>query len=132
MQKPELAPLKLTLYGTGDTIVREITRSIVPWGVLERALDLQELFADLDTDEQGNPTGITRDHVAELTNFVVFIFNDEVTPDELSRTASLGDMFALYRQVFAMVSGTMQKNPTPAPAAKAKADLQKVRNRGRR
>jgi len=115
MPKPELAPLKLTLYGTGDTIVREITRSIVPWGVLERALDLQELFDDLDTDAQGNPVGIKREHVADLTNFVVFIFNDEVTPEELSRMASVGDMLALYRQVFAMVSGTVQKNPTKAP-----------------
>jgi hypothetical protein len=122
--------LKLTLYNADDTIHRELTRSITPWGILERALDLQDMFASLESDEHGQPVGVTREHVQELTDFVVFVFDDGVTAEELKRKASVADMLELYQQIFAMVQQTMPKNPTAA-LAKQKANLQKVRQ-GRR
>lgn len=118
--------LKLTLYNADDSIHRELSRSIVPWGILERALDLQDAFASLETDESGQPVGVTREHVQELTDFVVFVFDDTVTREELKRKASIADMLALYQQIFAMVSQTMPKNPMMA-LAKQKASLQRVR-----
>ncbi len=123
---PNIAPLKLTLYGVDNEIKREITRSIVPWGVLERALDIQDALESLDFDAQGNPLGIGREQVQLLTDFVVFVFDDTVTGEEIKRGASLTDMFALYRQIFAMVQQTMPKNPTAALASQ-KENLQKVR-----
>lgn len=126
------APLKITLYGPNDEVLREVTRSIIPWGVLEMAIDLQDEFANVEINEEtGEPKNITREQVAKLTDFVVFIFDDSVTPDELKRKASLADMFSLYRQIFARVSEIMQKNPTQALASQ-KANLQKVRQGSRK
>lgn len=117
------APLKITLYGVNDEIKKELTRSIVPWGILERAIDLQDEFQNIDTAAL---TNVSRDQIEELTNFVTFIFDDQVTADELKRGASLEDMFALYTQIFAMVSQVMQKNPMIAQAT-PEGNLKKVR-----
>jgi len=121
-----LQPLKLTLYKSNNEVDRELTRSFVPWGILERALDLQDMFEGLGVDKQGQLIGITREHVQALSDFVIFVFDDQVTSDELKRKAALPDMLALYRQIFAMVTQTMPQNPTTGQA-KSKQDLQKVR-----
>jgi hypothetical protein len=126
---PNLSPLKITLYGVDNEIKREVTRSIIPWGILERAIDLRDAFENVETDAQGNPLNVDKDQIAQLTDFVVFMFDDAVTADELKRGASLGDMFALYRQIFSMVAQSMPANPTPALTPKQ--NLQKVRQ-GRR
>jgi hypothetical protein len=123
---PEVqAPLRITLYGVDNEIKREVTRSIIPWGVLEHALDIQEQFEDVELGTDGMPKKIDRDQIQQLTDFVVFIFDDTVTRDELKRGASLADMFALYQQIFRMVGQIMPKNPTPALSPKQ--NLQKVR-----
>jgi len=110
------APLSLTLYGIDNEIKRQVTRSIVPWGVLERAIDLQESLSELQLDDQGQPVvtdvQLFRSQIADLTDFVVFIFDDAITPEEIKRGASIKDMFALYQQIFVMVGQI--KNPTPA------------------
>ena len=110
------APLSLTLYGIDNEIKRQVTRSIVPWGVLERAIDLQESLSELQLDDQGQPVvtdvQLFKSQIADLTDFVVFIFDDAITPEEIKRGASIKDMFALYQQIFAMVGQI--KNPTPA------------------
>ena len=126
------APLKLTIYGVNDEIKREVTRAIIPWGILEKAFDLQEEFENIEFDEKNNPVGVNRDQIEKLTDFVVFMFDDAVKPDELKRGASLKDMFALYKQIFTMVSEIMpNKNPTMA-LANQKANLNKVRQGKRR
>jgi len=110
------APLSLTLYGIDNEIKRQVTRSIVPWGVLERAIDLHESLSELQLDDQGQPVvtdvQLFKSQIADLTDFVVFIFDDAITPEEIKRGASIKDMFALYQQIFAMVGQI--KNPTPA------------------
>lgn len=122
-----LAPLRLTLYGANDEIKRELTRSIIPWGILERAIDLQEEFENVQMQD-GTPVSISREQVDKLTDFVVFIFDDTVTRDELKRGASIADMLQLYQQIFRMVSQIMPRNPTTAPTEA----LKKVRQGSRK
>lgn len=117
-----LQPLRLILYGANDEVKRELSRSIIPWGILERAIDLQDEFESLQADADGGPVNISRDQIQKLTDFVVFIFDDTVTSDELKRGASVADMFNLYTQIFRMVSQSMPSNPT-----KAQTDLKKIR-----
>lgn len=117
-----LAPLRLVLYGANDEVKRELSRSIIPWGILERAIDLQEEFESLQADADGGPVNISKEQIQKLTDFVVFIFDDTVTSDELKRGASVADMFNLYTQIFRMVSQAMPSNPT-----KAQTDLKKIR-----
>lgn len=103
-----LSPLSLNLYGKGSEVKRELTRSIIPLGVLERAIDLQESLSSFQVgkDEQPVVSDISefREQVRALTEFVVFAFDDNVTAEELNRGAAVQDMFALYRQIFAMVA----------------------------
>jgi hypothetical protein len=121
-----LAPLELILYGVDDEVKRRVTRSIVPWGILERAIDLQAEFESVAFDEKGEPQNFTREQIALLTDFVAFIFDHAVTPDEIRNGASLTEMFSIFRQIFARVSDIMQKNPTLALNSQ-KQNLQKVR-----
>ena len=122
------APLALTIYGMNEQgeeeIKKQLSRSHIPWGILERALDIQESFENVETGPDGSPK-LDRDQVSMLTDFVVFIFDDAVKPDELKRGASLADMLGLYQQIFKTVGQIMPKNPTTAltPAQ----NLQKVK-----
>ena len=115
---PNLAPIKLTLYGVNDEIKGEFTRSIIPFGVLERAIDMQDMLRDVEQDEQGKPI-LSKDQYTTLADFVVFLFDDKVTHSDLSKYASLEDVFGIYQQIFTMVSEiTPTGNPTKALSQK--------------
>lgn len=117
--------ITLTLYEGDDEAKRTLTRSFLPWGILELAIDLQEEFADVEMDETGEVNNIRREQVAKLTDFVVFIFGDKVTPEDLKKGASVQDMFSVFKQVFAMVGGIMAQNPTIGQAVNRRANLKK-------
>jgi len=109
-----VSPLSLTLYGADNEIKRTVTRSIIPWGILERAIDIQEQLENIKLGPDGTPVKIDRGQIQLLTDFVVFVFDDTATRDEIKRGASIGDVIALYNQIFKMVGQIMPKNPTPA------------------
>jgi hypothetical protein len=115
--------ITLTLYKGDDEEEKRLTRSFLPWGILEMAIDLQEELADIETDKNGAVNNIRREHVEKLTDFVVFIFGDKVTTDELKKGASVEDMFSVFKQVFAMVGGITAKNPTIGQAANRRKNL---------
>ncbi len=105
--------LTLPLYKSNE-LDRELRQSILSWGILELAIDLQEVFGEAETDEQGSlkPESMSLEGIHKLTDFVIYIFNDDVTREELNRQASLQDMFAVYAQIFTMVGQIMKSNPT--------------------
>lgn len=117
--------ITLNIYDENDEVVRTLNRSFIPWGILEFAIDMQEEFADVEVAEDGTPMNIGRAQIDRLTEFVVFVFGDAVSPEELKKGASLVDMFAVFRQVFAMVSGIMKENPTIGQAVNRRANLRK-------
>lgn len=129
-----LSPLKLTLYGANDEIKRELTRSIVPWGITERALDLLENLEGVKFDQKGIPVGLSREEsrsvLTSIEDFVIFVFDDALTHDEIKRYASLPDVYALFWQVIKMAGNV---NPTIAPPKiDPKLELKKVRQGNRR
>ena len=118
--------LTLPLYKKNE-LVRELRQSILPWGILELAIDLQEVFGSAETDDKGrlNPESMSLESIQKLTDFVIYIFDDDVTREELNRQASLQDMFAVYSQIFAMVGQVMKSNPTIGQAINRKNNLKK-------
>jgi len=116
--------LTLPLYKKNE-LVRELRQSILPWGILELAIDLQEVFASAETDESGklDPDSMSLEGIQKLTDFVIYIFEDDVTREELNRQASLQDMFAVYAQIFTMVGQIMKSNPTIGQAINRKNNL---------
>lgn len=117
-----LAALSLQLRGlsedgTEEELIRELRRSMVPWGILERAIELQDVFEDIDVGS------IDKEQFKHLTDFVIFVFDDKVTTDEINRYASVEDMFSIYTQIMQMVTNsTAFKNPTGP-----QTELKKVR-----
>ncbi len=118
--------ISLTLYKGDNEEERTLTRSFLPWGILEFAIDLQEEFANIETDKDtGAVMNIQREQIAKLTDFVVFIFGDKVSAEELKTGASVEDMFSVFKQVFAMVGNIMKANPTIGQAVNRRANLKK-------
>ncbi len=118
-----LLVIKLTLYDENNEVKRELVRTFIPWGILEVALDLQEDFSSIETDGKGNPVNIQREQIEKLTEFVMFLFGNSVTSEELNLGASLQDMFSTFRQVFVMVEQSMAANPTIGQTAKRRKNL---------
>jgi hypothetical protein len=118
--------LTLPLYKKNE-LVKELRQSILPWGILELAIDLQEVFGDAQTDEENRlkPESMSLEGIQKLTDFVIYIFEDEVTREELNRQASLQDMFAVYAQIFTMVGQIMKSNPTIGQAINRQSNLKK-------
>jgi len=125
MTESTIASLSITLRGLGEDgteeeIKRELRRSMVPWGILERAIELQDEFENL---EEGG-SNITKDQFNTLTGFVIYVFDDKVTVEELKRWDSVEDMLNIYMQVIQMVAkSTAFQNPTTP-----QVELQKVRS----
>jgi len=115
--------IKLTLYDENNEIKRELVRTFIPWGILEVALDLQDDFSNIETDKDGKPINIQREQIEKLTEFVMFLFGNSVTSEELNIGASLQDMFSTFRQVFVMVEQSMAANPTIGQTVKRRANL---------
>lgn len=105
--------LTLPLYKKNE-LVRELRQSILPWGILELAIELQEVFGEAETDDTGKlkPESMSLEGIQKLTDFIIYIFEDDVTREELNRQASITDMFAVYAQIFTMVGQIMKANPT--------------------
>lgn len=116
--------LILTLYKKNE-LVKELRQSILPWGILEFAIELQEVFDNAETDENGKlkPESLSLEGIQKLTDFVIYIFEDEVTREELNRQASIIDMFSVYTQIFTMVGQIMKANPTMGQALNRKKNL---------
>lgn len=118
--------LTLPLYKKNE-LVKELRQSILPWGILELAIDLQQVFESAETDENDKlkPESMSLEGIQKLTDFVIYIFEDEVTREELNRQASLQDMFAVYAQIFTMVGQVMKANPTIGQAINRQNNLKK-------
>lgn len=115
--------LTLTLYKKNEP-VRELRQSILPWGILEYAIELQETFKDVKTDDGGkvDASSLRKEQLQRLADFVIYIFEDDVTREELNRQASVSDMFALYTQIFTMVGQITSANPIVAQAINRRAN----------
>ena len=118
-----LSAITLKLYDENNEVKQELSRSFIPWGILEIAIDLQEEFDNIQVDAENKQIDIGREQLQKLTDFIVFLFGNKVTADELKNSASLEDMFSTFQQVFVMVSQMMTKNPTIGQALKRKAKL---------
>lgn len=101
------APITLTLYGPDDEPLKTYQRSIVPWGVLKRAVQLN---SEID---QAN---VSEDDLDRIAEFVVLCFGDQFTVADLNDGADIGDMLAVLRAVTNRSTAVI--NPTVPPVSK--------------
>jgi hypothetical protein len=104
-------PIELKLYDADDNVSKTLIRSVVPWGLMKKALRLGNTFNKI------NPEDMSESDLDELTAFIVAIFGDKVTMEEIEAGADTGDMMAVMNQIVAKAQGLM---PSPNPISPGK------------
>jgi hypothetical protein len=99
-------PIELKLYDAEDNVIKTLTRSIVPWGMMKRALRLANHLNRL-TDETMSEASMD-----EITGFIAAVFSDSVSVAELDAGADTGDMVTVMQQIISKAQGLMPPNAT--------------------
>lgn len=94
-------PIKLTLYGPDDEPIKELSRSIVPWKILKRAISLSKGLNEADFNEAD---------LDGLTQLVIDFFGGEVTLSDLENGADTGELLSVLQAIIAKASAL---NPIP-------------------
>jgi len=102
------SPITLTLYGANDEKVGEYSRTIIPWGILKRAIRLSKSM------DKENPTDEDMDALAGL---VMEVFGNQFTVEDLDNGADVSEMVAVLTAIMSKANAVMPKNPTQ-PAGK--------------
>jgi len=103
-------PIKITLYGADDE-GKEFSRSIIPWGILKKAIGLTKSIDQKDVGEKD------MDAIAGL---IVEAFGDQFTIKELDNGADIGEMIAVLENIVARASALVKSNPTLRPSLNKK------------
>jgi hypothetical protein len=100
-------PVSITIYDqeTSEPI-RTLRRGFIPWRILGTAVRLSKNL---------NPTNMTEEDVASITDLVVDTFGGKVTAEELRDGADVEEMMNVIFAIIARANGTVT-NPTPPVA----------------
>jgi len=108
-----MAAIRLTIYNEDSEPVKDLSQSIVPWGVMKKAVRLVKSLQGLaDKSDAEILAGMTDDDIDNLTGLVISVFGGRVTAEELERGATINEMLSVLNQIVSHVSGASQ-NPTP-------------------
>lgn len=103
------APVELVLYDTDNEVVKSLSRIVIPWGLLKKAVRLSKNI-DNNTEE------LSEEVVDEMADLVVQIFGEEkVTRQELDDFADVSDMISVIETIVQRGHGLI---PNAPPAAK--------------
>ncbi len=103
-------PISIKLYGPDDEELKTCTRSVIPWGILKKAIRINQTIgkkAGGDLDEED---------VDALAGLVVEIFGDQFTVEDLDKGADVSEMMAVIQAIVARAGALVQADPT-APSA---------------
>jgi hypothetical protein len=99
-------PITLNLYDSDDNVIKTLSRSVIPWGILKKAV---RLMRKINTDN------LSEQDVDEIAGLVVTIFGDKVTIDDLDKGADTSDMVATIMQIVTKAESLMPNPPIPGP-----------------
>lgn len=103
-------PISITLYGPDDEPLNTYNCGVIRWGLLKKA---SRLAQQIDTDASGAEAAEA--NMAEVSQFVVAVFGDKFTVEELEDGADVGEVMSVLQAVIARASGLVKANPTPLP-----------------
>ena len=86
-----LTPIELTLYNEEDEAVKTLSRSVVNWGCLKKAVKLSN---ELQTGED-----LSEEKLDKITNFVVYLFGNKATKEEIEEGADISEIMSCFRAV---------------------------------
>lgn len=94
-------PISITLYDADDEVIQTYTRSVVPWGILKRAVKMAKRL-NVDMEDISN---LNEEVIDELAGLVVIIFGDKFSIDDLDKGADISDMVAVIQQIVSKAGG---------------------------
>lgn len=101
-------PVELTIYDSENEPVKKLSRLIVPWGVLKKAVRLAKSITKADD--------LGESDLDELTGLIIQVFGeDKITREELEAGADVGDMIVTIQAIVGRGQGLL---PNAPPAAK--------------
>ena len=123
------APIELTLYNERDEPVKTYGRSIVPWGLMKKAMSLMEALDSIDAQPVAQPNGplarfaswFTRTRqpknanelsIAMLEAFMVEFYGGQFKAADL-KNADTAEMMSVLNSIMARAKSAMPINPTP-------------------
>jgi hypothetical protein len=105
-------PIKIMLYTSDGEVKQEYSCSLIPWGILKKAISLTQ---DIDQTKIGAQD---LDAIAQL---VVDVFGKQFSLADLDAGADIGEMMSVLQSVVSRASGLVNANPTPPiPSLKKK------------
>jgi hypothetical protein len=106
-------PIKLTIYNTDSEPVKELQTSIIPWGIMKRAIKLVKSLKVSENMSQAELLEALNDEAIDtMTALVVDVFAGKVTVEELNRGVELGEMLPVIMAIIRKAFSGMGGNPT--------------------
>jgi len=107
------APIKLTIYNSDSEVVKELSQSFIPWGIMKRAVRLAKGMKIRDGMSQAEMLENLDDAtIDELTGLVMDVFGGRVTLEELNQGVEVTEMLPVMIQVIHKSFGQVKADPT--------------------
>jgi hypothetical protein len=101
-----MAHLVITLYDPKtNEVIKEYTRTFVPWKLLKRAVKLSKHIESFSANE------LSEEVIDELAALVVDTFGNQFSVDQLSDGADIGEMMTVLTGIMASAQGTVPNQP---------------------
>jgi hypothetical protein len=103
-------PVELTIYDSNYEPVKKLSRLVIPWGVLKKAVRMAK------TISAKNPNDLGDDEMDAISDLIIHVFGEEkITRAELDAGVDIGDMVTTIQAIVARGQGLL---PNAPPAAK--------------
>ena len=102
-------PITITLYGANDEEKQTFSRTVIPWGILKKAISLTKSI---------NAEAVGSQDIDGIAGLVVEAFGNQFSIQDLDAGADVGEMISVLQNIVARASVLVQANPTMAPGSK--------------
>ena len=97
-------PIKINLYDGNDQVIKSLSRTRIPWGVLKRAI---RMASSLDE------SNITDDDLDNIAALIADAFSGGVTVQELDQYGDIAEMIEAIQGIIERASATVPNLKPP-------------------
>lgn len=119
-------PIELTLYDQNDEPKQTYQRSVIPWGLLKKAISIQKVINApapeqkqwWDFRKKDEEMSAEEAQLRAISQFVVDLFGNKFSVKDLETGADIGEIMAVFQAVISRANASMKANPTRKPSFK--------------
>lgn len=117
MPNLNMAPITIKLYGPDNEPTKTFERTIIPWGVLKKAIHMSNAIE--------NPEEASEQDMDAIAELVVEVFGEQFTIEELNKGADVSETLAVIQAIVNRATALVQQNPTGPSLTPATGKRQK-------